>query len=451
MSLSSFREEFQGEIIDRNHSGYPGARIVWNGMIDRYPALIARCSTPQDVAAAIRFGREQDMVIAVRSGGHSVGGFSTCDDGLVIDISPLHGVSVDPDARIATVRGGTLLKELDTEAQKYGLACPVGVVSHTGVAGLTLGGGMGRLQRKYGFTIDNLAGVEMITANGDVVHSSEEENPDLFWGLRGAGPNFGIATSFQFKLHPVGPKIGQTMGIYTIDRAQEIIEEVRDRAQASRDEIMVSFLFGIVGPTDPWPHLVGHPVVLVRAVHCGDPDDFESDLAAFRFGDALSDDLTAPSYLELQGGADDVMAWGMRFYMKGGFTAEISPELVDLCIERVSAAPGECSVGFWTQGGQIDRVPEDAMAFTGRHPFWMGVEAFWKDATKDADMVGWGRATWDALAPHKAEGHYANDMIETSESIVRAIYGNEKYEKLVQLKRTYDPDNVFHLNQNIAP
>lgn len=451
-AIAPFRESFRGEIVLPGDRGYDAARVVWNGIIDRYPAIVTRCTGVADALAAIRFAREQDLLVAVRAGGHSVGGFSTCDGGIVIDLSAMRGVRVDPESRTARVNGGALLRELDHEAQAFGLACPVGVVGHTGVAGLTLGGGMGRLQRKYGFTIDNLASVDVVTADGRLLHVSEEENPELFWGIRGAGANFGVVTSFEFRLHPVGPMVTQGWVAHSVDRAHEIAGLFREFAAAAPDEVMITLQFGIVGPDDPWPDLVGRPVVLLGATHCGPLDGADHALAPLHEDSPLADTIGAKAYLAVQTLGDESFAWGKRFYMKGGFTDSITTEMVDLCVEHIAAAPGECSVSFWAQGGAIGRAPEDATAFTGRHAaFWIGVEAFWQDPSKDDAHVAWGRTVFDALTPFTTAGHYVNDMVESGDDIVRAIYGDAKYERLVALKRAYDPDNVFRLNQNVRP
>ena len=450
-ATAALREDFRGELIGPQDPRYDKARVVWNGMIDRRPALVARCTSSGDVASAVRFAREQDLVVAVRSGGHSVGGFSTCDGGVLIDLAGMRGVIVDPDRRTATVGGGSLLRELDHEAQTFGLACPVGNVSHTGVAGLTLGGGMGRLQRKHGFTIDNLLSVELVTADGDLIRAGEDDNEDLFWGLRGAGANFGVVTSFEFRLHPVGPTITQGWEAYPSDRALEVVDRFRGAPRAP-DALMLTLLFRTVSEEDPWPDLIGRPVVLIGAIHSGPVEHAERDLAPFRLGKPLGGSFEPKSYLSVQAMGDETLAWGKRFYMKGGYCNDISEDLVEVVLERIAAAPGACEIGFWAQGGAITRVPEDATAFTGREAaFWIGVESFWEDPAEDAAFIDWGRATWNAVTPFTAAGHYVNDMIETGEGVVRSIYGAAKYERLLGLKRTYDPDNVFRLNQNIAP
>ena len=451
-ALTSFGNAFQGEVVLPGSANYDAARVVWNGMIDRRPALIARCAGVDDVIAAIGFGRDHDLVTAVRCGGHSVGGFSTCDDGIVIDLSPMKGVSIDPEARTARVDGGSLLRNLDEAAQAFGLACPVGVVGHTGVGGLTLGGGMGRLQRHWGYSIDNMLAVELVTADGTRVRASEEENPDLFWGMRGAGPNFGVVTSFEFRLHQLGNVVTQGVMLFPGEQAHRIAARVREWGPSAPVEVMCSFGFAL-GTLDDGPELTGRPLVYMGVTHSGAPGDADEALRPLRDLGALVDTIEPRRYLDAQTMADEEMAWGKRFYMKGGFLAALSDGYVDAGLESVAAAPGPgCSITLWLQGGAIARIEPDAMAFTGREaPFWLGVEAEWDDAALDAAHIEWGRTTMAALQPFTAAGHYVNDMVESGEDIVRSIYGDAKYERLVGLKRTYDPDNVFRLNQNVAP
>jgi FAD/FMN-containing dehydrogenase len=452
-AVSSFGGDFEGELVVPGSAEYDAARVVWNGMIDRRPSIVARCSGVPDVIRAVRFAREQDLMIAVRSGGHSVGGFSTCDGGIVIDLSRMRGVRVDPESRTARVNGGTLLSELDREAQAFGLACPVGVVGHTGVAGLTLGGGMGRLQRRFGFTIDNLLSVDLVTADGQLLAVSESEHPDLFWGIRGAGSNFGIVTSFEFRLHEVGPDVVQGSIAFPAARAHEIADRFREYMDTAPDEASLSFGFVTATEDEPSfpPELAGQPVVVVGATHSGAPEDAGEVLRPLRDAGPLFDTFEVRPYLEVQALADEEMAWGKRFYMKGGFLAALSEGFVDLGLEQATVAPGdECWIGLWAQGGAIARVADDAMAFTGREaPFWLGIEAAWDDPSLDEAHRTWGRVTMDSLKPFTAAGHYVNDFAEPGD--VRAIYGAGKHERLVELKRAYDPDNVFRLNQNITP
>jgi FAD/FMN-containing dehydrogenase len=449
-TLTPLEDTFEGELILPGHPAYDEARRVWNAMIDRRPAVIAKCASVDDVAKAVRFGREHDLVIAVRCGGHSVGGFSTCDDGILIDLSLMGRVEVDPERRVATVGGGALLGALDGEAQRFGLACPVGVVSHTGVGGLTLGGGMGRLQRRFGFSIDNILSVDLVTADGKLVHASDEENPELFWGIRGAGPNFGVVTTLRYRLHPVGPDVIHGPVIFPIGKAHDVIGVYREAAASGPSEL---FLGLGVGPAEDGDGLAtGTPALWLVVTDAGSGADAESVLERLRPLGPTAEDVRRRTYLSVQTGADEAMAWGSRFYMKGGFLAGISDRTVDTFLEVIEKQPGGGSLSVWAQGGAIARTPEDAMAFTGRTaPFWIGAEAHWTDPSLDTAHRRWGRATMDALAPFTAAGHYVNDMVETDDDVVRGIYGPAKYDRLVSVKREWDPDNAFRLNQNIRP
>ena len=439
---------FAGEIVRPDDPSYDAARAVWNSMIDRRPALIVRPTGTEDVVAALRFAREQELVVAVRCGGHSIPGFSTCDGGIVIDLSRLRGVEVDSDQRTARVRGGSLLAELDDAAQAHRLVCPVGVVSHTGVGGLTLGGGMGRLQRKLGLTIDSLLAVELVTADGRVVRASEDENPDLFWGLRGAGANFGIVTSFEFRLHPFDGVVTHGTVTHPIERAEELAERFRELVEDGPDELWTSFGMGVGGDAP-------EPVVTVSVLHSGSPADAERDLAALRAaGDPLDDSIEPKPYLASQRFLDAPMEWGQRFSMKSSFLASVPAALVHDWVEQVSCVPDGAEGGFsvWAWGREIAAVSEEDTAFTGRDAaFWAAAEIVWKDEALDDACRSWARAAADTATPHATVGRYVNDVIEVGADVARMIYGDAKYQRLVSLKRAWDPDNVFRLNQNIRP
>ena len=320
--LGKLIDGFAGEIVRPDDPGYDAARAVWNSMIDRRPALIVRPTGTDDVVAALRFAREQELVIAVRCGGHSIPGFSTCDDGIVIDLSRMRGADVDPERRTARVRGGSLLAELDDAAQAHGLVCPVGVVSHTGVAGLTLGGGMGRLQRKLGLTIDSLNAVELVTADGRVVRASEDENPELFWGLRGAGANFGIVTSFEFHLHPFEGLVTHGTVTHPIERAEELAERYRELVEDGPDELWTSF--DMAAGRD-----ARGPVASASVLHSGSAADAERDLAGLRaLDDPFEDTVELKPYLATQRLFDAPMEWGQRFSMKSSFLSSLPEALV---------------------------------------------------------------------------------------------------------------------------
>jgi FAD/FMN-containing dehydrogenase len=453
--LGSLPDSFAGDVVRPGERGYDSARAVWNGMVDRYPALVVRPTTAADVVTALRFARDHDLTIAVRSGGHSVPGLSTCDDGIVIDLSRMRGARVDPERRTAYVNGGAHLGELDGAAQAFGLVCPVGVVSHTGVAGLTLGGGMGRLQRKHGLTIDNLLAVELVTADGRVVRASAEENPELFWGLRGAGANFGIATSFEFQLHRLDGVITHGSVIHPIERAGELAALYRETVEAGPDELWLSFGVGLALPADTFPaEVAGQPIALVTVLHCGSVEGAVNDLAELRaFGPPAVSSIAAKQYLETQHLYDEPMEWGHRFYMKSAFIPALPDEVIDLFVDHVSRVPDgtDCGFSVWSWGRAIARMSEDATAFTGRSAaFWMAAEATWDDAAQDDSCRAWARAAIEGL-PVTSDGRYVNDVAEVGEGVARSVYGDAKYERLVALKREWDPENVFRLNQNVRP
>ena len=448
-------DRFTGQIVRPDDPEYDQARIVWNAMADKRPALIARCGGVDDVITAVRFAREQDLVVAVRGGGHSVAGFSTCDGGIVIDLSRMRGVTVDATNRTARLEGGAHLSQLDKQAQAAGLACPVGVVGHTGVAGLTLGGGMGRLQRRFGFTIDNLLSVELVTAEGRRLRASNDENADLFWGIRGAGANFGVVTSFEFRLHPLERTITYGWIAFPIERSGEVAALVRDFIATAPDEAWLSMNFGTATAPPFRSEQAGMPILMVSVMHSGSLEAAERDLRPLREGmDPLMDTFAPRQHVDVQGMNDEAMAWGKRFYMKGGFLGALSDEAIAVCTEQLADVPtgGECGVSLWAQGGAIARVADDAMAFTGRSaPWWIGVESAWEGTALDETVKAWSRRAMAALKPFTTVGQYVNDAVESDVASVQAIYGKEKYERLVGLKRTYDPDNVFRLNANIRP
>jgi FAD/FMN-containing dehydrogenase len=445
-AIRALADTFAGQLIRPDDPEYDSARAVWNGMIDRRPALVVRPTGADDVATAVGFAREHDLVLAVKGGGHSIPGFSTCDDGLVIDLSLMRSASVDPEARTAEVNGGAHLGELDGAAQAVGLVCPVGVVSHTGVAGLTLGGGMGRLQRKFGLTIDNLLAVDIVTADGRFVRASDDEHPDLFWGLRGAGANFGVVTSFQFRLHPMDRTITFGSVVHPIERAAQLAELYRELIETGPDEVWGSFRLGMES---------GRPVADLSITHCGSLEAAERDLAPLRsFGPPNADTIAAQPYLQVQHMNDEPQAWGHRFYMKSGFLPSLPDEVVDLAVQAVSHIPEgtNCGIYLWSCGGAYSAVPEDATAFSGRDAaFWFSAEAMWEDAAHDDPCRDWARAIMDEVMPFTSAGRYVNDVVEAGEDVARSVYGDAKYEQLVALKRAWDPDNVFRQNQNIRP
>jgi FAD/FMN-containing dehydrogenase len=447
---------FAGEVVRPGDPGYEAARVVWNGMIDRRPALIVRPTSPDDVGAAIRFARERELVVAVRGGGHSIPGLSTCDDGVVIDLSSMRGARVDPRARTARVGGGALLGELDDAAQQHGLVCPVGVVSHTGVGGLTLGGGMGRLQRRFGLTIDNLLAVEIVTADGRLVRVSEEEQPELFWGMRGAGANFGVVTAFEFRLYPLEGPVTHGVVMHPVEGAEALAGRYRELVESGPDAVWASFGVTLALPVEEYPpEVAGGPLAYVSVLHSGPSGAAERDLAALRgLRGAVVDTIEEKSYLTTQHLNDEATAWGHRFSMRSVFLSALPDDLVGALIRRVGDLPEGAAGGYsvWSCGRAIAAVADDETAFTGREAlYWAAAEAQWDDPEQDDACRAWGRAALTEAQPYELAGRYVNDVAEVGAGVARSIYGDSKYERLRALKREWDPDNVFRLNQNITP
>ncbi len=448
-------EVFAGDIIRPADDVYDEARRLWNAVYDLRPAAIVRPSSRSDVATAIRFARDHDLPLAVRSGGHSATGHSSCDGGLVVDMSRMRGVSVDPETRIAKVNGGALLGELDVAGQEHGLVCPVGVIGHTGVAGLTLGGGIGRLQRRFGLTIDNLRAVELVTADGRFVRASETEEPELFWGLRGAGWNFGIVTAFEFALQPFGPDLHRGVRVYPATVAHEVWDVFEDYAATAPETVsMIYEISQATAESDGGSALsVGDPVVAIAFNHSGHADRVEIETAGLRRGpEPTSVSDGSQPYLEVQTAHDLVLGWGGRSFIKGLYANVMRPEALDALIDHVAGGPAGGTFSVTAQGGAIAQVDEDATAFSGRAArFDLSADAIWVDAVDDERDRAWVREAMAVVEPDAIEGRYANENADAGPDETRAIYGNAKLARLAALKRTWDPDNVFRLNHNIEP
>ncbi len=452
--VDRLREACGDEVITPSDAAYDDARRVWNAIFDRRPGVIVRPTSAESVATAIRFGRERGLEIAVRSGGHSSAGHSTSEGGLVIDLSRLRGVTVDPERRVARANGGALLGELDVAAQAHGLVCPVGVIGHTGVAGLTLGGGMGRLQRNFGLTIDNLRAVELVTADGRTVRASESEEPELFWGIRGAGSNFGVVTAFEFDLREFGPVLHRGVRIYPASQVHAVWSMVRDYAGVAPDEVAMILSIGRAEPAADYPASVaGEPIVIVSYNHSGDVGAVERDLAPLRGGpEPVSSTDGSYPYLEVQTANDLAMGWGHRSYIRGAYADDFRPESFDELVEHVARAAEGSAFAITVQGGAMGRVPDDATAFTGRDArFEMSADAEWDDPALDEVRCEWARQAMAIVEPDAVTGRYVNEIAEAGPEETRAIYGDAKLARLTELKRAWDPDNVFRLNHNIVP
>jgi FAD/FMN-containing dehydrogenase len=452
--LDELRRSFGGEIVTPDASGYDDARRVWNAMFDRRPALVVRPTNVADVQAAIRFGRERDLEIAVRGGGHSAVGHSTSEGGLVIDLARMNEVTVDPARRLARTGGGALLGQLDIAAQEHGLVCPVGVVGHTGVAGLTLGGGVGRLQRRFGMTIDNLRAVELVTAEGRLVRASADEEPELFWGLRGAGANFGVATALELGLHEFSGTMHRGVHIHPASDIHELWAVFRGFTENAPDTIAAIFTVAVTEPTDSYPGLPsGAPIIVISYNHCGAGEDVERDIAPLLVGPApVSVTASSEQYLTVQASSDLTLAWGSRTAILGGYVTDLTAAQLDAFVAQVDDVPGDSSISVTTMGGAIDRVPDDAMAFTGRAvPFDVSPDSTWEDAKLDDANMAWVRGAMAIVEPDLLPGRYINELSAEGPDVTRASYGDAKLERLRALKRVWDPTNVFRLNHNIEP
>ncbi|WP_202919215.1 FAD-binding oxidoreductase [Saccharothrix deserti] len=444
----------RGEIVRRGDQSYEQHRRVWNGSIDRHPGFIVRCAGVADVRSAVRFAGKHGLLVAVRGGGHSFPGYSVCDGGMVIDLSPMKGIRVDPETRTARVQAGVVLGELDRETQEFGLAVTSGIVTHTGVAGLTLGGGIGWMMRKYGLTVDDLLSVDVVTADGGFVRADENHNADLFWGIRGGGGNFGIVTEFEFRLHPVGPEVYGGPVFWPVEDAPQVLEFYRDWIADCPDELMTIVVQRRVPalPTIP-PVLVGKRVIVVTACHVGAVEDAERVMSPLKsFGRPLLDLCKPKPYLVHQSMFDPSFPHGWWYYFRACDVAGLSDGVIDTMAEYGSRIVSPVTtVALWQMGGAVARVGEDETAFTGRNAgFSFNINGNSTTAEGFDAEREWARSYWSALAPHHT-GVYVNFLMDEGEERVRQAYGPAKYDRLKALKRAYDPDNFFRLNQNIPP
>jgi FAD/FMN-containing dehydrogenase len=453
-TIEELRQSVHGTVIVPGDADYDAARAVWNGMIDRRPALVVRCAEAGDVVAAVQFARSQGLEIAVRGGGHSLPGFSTSDGGLVIDLSPMRRVSVDAPGRRAVVEGGATWADVDQATQAEGLAVTGGLVSTTGVGGFTLGGGVGWLTRRYGLASDNLVSAEVVTADGSVVRASEAENADLLWGLCGGGGNFGVVTSFEFRLFPVGPTILGGPVFYPGAQTVDVLRAWRDATQAMPDDLTTLVSLGSAPPIPPIPEAWhGQAVATVIGAFAGAIAAGQAPAKPLRtFGEPIVDLLGEIPYVALQSLVDPGWGPGARNYFTAVFLAGLPDAAIDLLAAAHQSRPSPFNeIHIHQMGGAAARVGAEASAFGNRQaPFLLNVVARWLEPTEDDRELAWARGLRDALKPFATGGTYVN-FLGVGDTGVRDAYDSERYARLADLKRRWDPTNAFHLNQNIPP
>lgn len=451
--IAALEGSMRGAVLTPHSDGYDQARTIWNAMIDRRPALVARCAGAADVIRAVEFASSRRLRVAVRGAGHNIAGSAICDDGLLIDLSGMRSVHVDPVARVARVEPGATLGDLDHETQAFGLATPVGINSTTGIAGLTLGGGFGWLSRKYGLTIDNLISADVVTADGVLRRASATESPDLFWAIRGGGGNFGVVTSFEFALHPVGPQILSGLIVHPFNAARDVLRHYRTFCRTISDDLCA---WAVLRKAPPLPFLPeevhGREVVILAAFYAGDMGAGERELRGLReFGQPIADVIGPHPFTGWQAAFDPLLTPGARNYWKSHNFLELSDALVDLAVDYLGTLPSDQSEIFLARvGGATNRIAADATAYPHRDvEYVMNVHTRWDNAAHDSACVAWAREFFAATAPHATGGVYVNFIPEDEERVPNAYGPN--LARLRQLKKRYDPQNLFRVNQNISP
>jgi FAD/FMN-containing dehydrogenase len=453
-SIEKLKRNVKGHVILPDDPAYPEARRIWNAMIDRRPAVIVQCGSPADVPPSIAFARDNGLDLSIRGAGHNIAGNAVCDDGAVIDFSRMRNVRVDAEKRRAQVEPGATLADVDKATQAHGLAIPLGINSTTGIAGLTLGGGFGWLTRKYGMTIDNLLSAEMVTANGNTMRVSENENAELFWAIRGGGGNFGVVTRFEFKLHPVGPEIIAGLLVFPFDQAGQVLRHYREYAISAPEELNV---WAVLRKAPPLPFLPadvhGREVVVLAVFYAGDTTGSQKLIDLLRrFGKAHGEHIGTQPYTQWQQAFDPLLTPGARNYWKSHNFTEISDGALESVIQFAGRLPTpQCEIFLGLIGGAANRIPADATAWGHRDTrFVLNVHGRWDDPADDKRCMAWARDFFKASAPYASAGAYTNFMTEDETDRVAAAYGSS-YARLAQIKRKHDPENIFHMNQNIKP
>jgi FAD/FMN-containing dehydrogenase len=453
-TLMALRSALRGRVCLAEEAGYDEARTIWNAAINRRPGAVVRCSGAADVVRAVRLARDHGLLLAIRGGGHNIAGSAVCEGGLLIDLSPMRSVRIDPFNRTARVEPGATLGEFDKEAQAFALATPLGINSTTGVAGLTLGGGFGWLSRKYGLAADNLISADIVTADGELVRVSEAKNPDLFWAIRGGGGNFGVVTSFEFKLHPVGPELLSGLIVHPFSRARELLGGYRQVATDAPDELTV---WAVLRKAPPLPFLPaethGKEILVFAACYAGNPSDGQRALQSLRaLGEPIADVIGVQPYSAWQTAFDPLLTPGAHNYWKSHNFVTLSDALLDTLVSRVTTLPtSECEIFIGQLGGATSRVASDATAYPHRDAnFVMNVHTRWREPGDREGSIEWTRELFAAAAPHATGGVYVNFMPEDEVERVSGAYG-ANYSRLAALKAKYDPGNLFRMNQNVRP
>lgn len=448
------RRGFGSGLITPSDGRYDGARRVWNGSIDRRPALVARCASPRDVALAIEIAREHALPLAVRGGGHSIPGQSVCDDGVVVDLGGLRYATLDPAARRMRAGGGALLEDLARAGQDYGLVVPAGHISHTGVGGITTGGGIGWLQRRYGLTIDSLESVQVVTADGDVVEADSDRNADLFWGVRGGGGNFGVVTEFRFRAHPVGPIVLAGMLVFEYERAHEVIAASRALQEQGLEDLTVYEVLAVAPPAPPFPaHVQGRPMVALGLVWAGDAESGRRAIEPLRTLRPALDLVEPMPYLSMQFMIDHTAPPGLRHYSKAHWLRGFPADALDAIVASFEGATSPfASIILTRMGGAVGRVPVEATAFGHRdaHTNAWFINSWPEGMGEDDDHIAWVRRGYEEALPW-SRGVYVNALGDEGAQRVRAAYPPATWERLVDVKRRWDPENAFRLNQNVPP
>jgi FAD/FMN-containing dehydrogenase len=452
--IDTLKSKVRGSVLTPADAGYDEARTVWNATIDRRPAMIVRCAGTADVIATVGFARDNGLVLSIRGGAHNIAGSAVCDDGVMLDMSAMKSVRVDPEAKRAYVEPGATLGDFDSEAQAFGLATPLGINSTTGVAGLTLGGGFGWISRKFGVTVDNLVAAEIVTADGKWNRVSAEQNPDLFWAIRGGGGNFGAVTLFEYNLHPVGPQIYGGLVVYPLEQAKDVLPKYRDFVAAMPDDLTVWAVMRLAPPL-PFlpPDVHGKPVIVLASCYLGPLESGAQAVEGLRhFGTPAGEHLGAMPFTAWQTGFDPLMTPGARNYWKSHNFSDMSDEVLDLLTKATSNLPSpHCETFIGAMGGQTNRVPVDATAYANRDSLYtVNIHGRWTEAADDAKCIGWARECFNALTPHAIGSVYVNFLTGDEGDRVKAAYG-PNYERLASVKSRYDPQNLFCTNQNIKP